>query len=58
MFDVYTLLYLVTYICAGSLLLHTGFLYLQCTGLLIAVASFVAEHGLQAQGFNSWSTQA
>ena len=38
--------------CAGSFLLHTGFLELQIVGLLftamhgllIAVASFVAEH--------------
>ena len=37
----YTLLCLFTYGCAGSLLLHVGFLQLQRTRLLVAVASFV-----------------
>ena len=44
--------------CVGSLLLHTGFLWLWrlgllfvvVRGLLIAVASLVAEHGLWEHG--------
>ena len=45
--------------CVGSSLLHVGFSLvaasgghppLRCAGLLIAVASLVVEHGLQAHG--------
>ena len=51
-------IYLFIFSCVGSSLLHAGFLQLRqaglffvvVRGLLIAVASLVAEHGLQAHG--------
>ena len=52
----YLFIYLFIFGCVGSLLLHAGFLFSSCSerGLLfvavhrplIAVASFVVEHGL------------
>ena len=60
----YSFRHLFIFDCAGSLLLHTGFLQLWRVGLLccgvqllIAVASLVAEHRLQAQGVSICSTQ-
>ena len=53
--------------CMGLSFLHEGFLLLQragacslvaVSGLLIVVASFVAEHRLQGAGFSSSGTQA
>ena len=52
--DIYLFIYSFVYGCVGSLLLRAGFLsrtewgllFLAVLGLLIAVASLVAEHGL------------
>ena len=58
-FKIYLFIYLFIFGCVGSLLLRTGFLQLwragailcfAVRGLLIVVASLVAEHGLQVRG--------
>ena len=53
------------FFCIGSSLLHTGFscseqelLFIMVHGLLIAVASLVAEHGLLVCRLSSCSSQA
>ena len=59
-------IYLFIFVCIGSSLLHAGFLQLQrvgatlrCgAGVLIVVASLVAEHGLQACGLSSCGSRS
>ena len=59
-------IYLFIYGCVGSSLLRTGFLFIAVCGLLIVVASLVAEHGalgacasvVVARGLSSCGLQA